>query len=61
MPNTFTWIANSGNWSAPTNWNPVGVPGSDATRSDEAVISLKLMGWTAPAERHRVPGVVVVG
>jgi hypothetical protein len=22
---------------------------------------LKLMGWTAPAERHRVPDVVVVG
>jgi hypothetical protein len=24
-------------------------------------LTLKLMGWTAPAERHRVPGVVVVG
>ena len=39
MPNTFTWIANGGDWITPTNWSPVGVPGSDATRSDEVVIS----------------------
>jgi len=25
------------------------------------VIRQELMGWTAPAERHRVPDVVVVG
>jgi hypothetical protein len=31
------------------------------TTADPDGIDVELMGWTAPAERHRVPDVVVVG
>ena len=34
---------------------------SAPTFAQVEIAGVKLMGWTAPAERHRVPGVVVVG